>query len=609
MPFVRANGKKFLPSKSGQPLREYNPASLPPPAPVSSGSSSSSSSTSSSPARRISTRTRSRTTAPSSLVPHILDDLLSPGPTAKDTAEAAHRLGVKPRAKQETLLDQISKVIADAGDAASQTVQEVSKGAHEAQKQIQKATALPDKRVSHVLGTKTLGTPTVKQLVRSAVKDQVQTNSAGKLTIPATRHAARQLAGLRVKKAKLTGPLPGLDAEAQKNARTYLRTGKKAGASQKELLAALETGLVESHFHNLQYGDADSKGVRQERVSQYGEGPTGATNVGAGAKRFFEESVSDTGGARGAGQTAGQLAQTIQGSAYPERYDEVKPQAAAILRAFQEGGKAPPKLAAQLGQAEQVAQRLGIDTDVAAAGARHFGSPTKQVVNRYKAGLLAAEDLDKAQLPYVWGGGHVTGQVTPTGGGLDCSGAVSYVLQHMGVKLPGGVTSGEMGNYLQAGPGAITVFYNGEHTFMKIGKRYFGTSHANPAGGAGFIPTSYEQGEAESGKYNVAHVPGLGGKVALQLGIPLTGGAAGTAASFPGMAISADGTTAQITGGQKKETAGFSSSPIIFSSAQGAHATLPTTPAVGAVQPGAEGEEAVPGQLSIINEILQRRRS
>jgi uncharacterized protein (TIGR02594 family) len=126
----------------------------------------------------------------------------------------------------------------------------------------------------------------------------------------------------------------GLDAEGQRNARVVLRTGKKMGATKKELLAAAETGLVESGgFHNLKtMTDHDSLGWRQERVSQYGLGP--ATNVKGGARRFFQESVSDTGGSRGAGQTAGQLAQTIQGSAVPEAYDQRKADAVPIVKAF-----------------------------------------------------------------------------------------------------------------------------------------------------------------------------------------------------------------------------------------------------------------------------------
>ncbi|MGH2761393.1 MAG: hypothetical protein ACRDLD_02240 [Thermoleophilaceae bacterium] len=135
--------------------------------------------------------------------------------------------------------------------------------------------------------------------------------------------------------------LPGLDPEQTKVAAKVLEQGEKAGATRKELLAAAETGLVESGFRNLAYGDADSTGWRQERSSIYGSGPQGPRNVRQSAKRFFAESVTDTGGGRGKGMTAGELAQAIQGSAFPERYDERKTEAKPIVKAYMRGQKAP----------------------------------------------------------------------------------------------------------------------------------------------------------------------------------------------------------------------------------------------------------------------------
>lgn len=201
------------------------------------------------------------------------------------------------------------------------------------------------------------------------------------------------------------------------------------------------------------------------------------------------------------------------------------------------------------------------------------GKVPKKVVTRYQAAVQAASELNKQHLPYVWGGGHNAGPVN-VGSGVDCSGAVSFVLQKMGVKLPGGVVSGDMGQYLKPGPGAVTVFYNSEHTFMKIGDKYFGTSESNPGGGAGFFPASVGKSEVASGnsagQYAVGHVAGLGKKVAVALGIPTA--TTGTAApqSFPGMTISPSGTTATIqTGkGTKQKKPGFSNKPIELSPAQ-----------------------------------------
>lgn len=109
--------------------------------------------------------------------------------------------------------------------------------------------------------------------------------------------------------------------------------GRKMGASRKELLAAIETALVESGARNLNYGDRDSVGWRQER-SHYGS-VANRMNVRAGAKRFFSETKA---AGRGKGTTPGTLAQSVQRSAFPSRYDEMGEQAKDVLKASAGGG-------------------------------------------------------------------------------------------------------------------------------------------------------------------------------------------------------------------------------------------------------------------------------
>lgn len=134
-----------------------------------------------------------------------------------------------------------------------------------------------------------------------------------------------------------------LDPDQANVLTTVLDQGKKAGATRKAMLSATEAGLVESNLANLDYGDADSQGWRQERTSIYGTGPKGPTNVKASAKRYFDEAAA----AQTKGQTAGELAQATQQSAFPDRYDEVKASAKPLLKAYlASGGKEeiPPKL-------------------------------------------------------------------------------------------------------------------------------------------------------------------------------------------------------------------------------------------------------------------------
>lgn len=190
----------------------------------------------------------------------------------------------------------------------------------------------------------------------------------------------------------------------------------------------------------------------------------------------------------------------------------------------------------------------GLDSGVAAKA-------PKKVVSRFEAGRQAAEELAHSHIPYVWGGGHASYGTFNPRGGLDCSGAVSYVLHKMGVlKEP--LSSSYMGQVLKPGPGAVTVFYNADHTFMKIGEKYFGTSVDDSSKGLSFYkapPQSYLS------EFSVGHVAGLGKKEALQLGIKPTGGG-----SFPGMSVSSNGTTATILpgAGTTQTKAGFSNKPI-----------------------------------------------
>jgi len=415
-------------------------------------------------------------------------------------------------------------------------------------------------------GAKTAGAPTLGSLRKAAKTGTLKLNQRGYATTPQIRKVSGTLKRLESKAVPFASSLPGLTAQQSKVARTVLRRGVKAGATKKELLAAAETGLVEApYFANPAGGDADSEGWRQER-SMYYPNPR---NVKASADRFFQESISDTGGARGKGQTAGELAQTIQASAYPERYDAVKPEANAIVKAFKRGGLKPAQQR-ELAQTQVKARKLGLNV----SGASKVGPAPPKVVTRFKAIKAAAGALTKRHIPYVWGGGHGSIESAPTG--LDCSGAVSWVLNKAGIlKTP--LTSGSMGEVLKSGPGAVTVFYNAGHTFMKIGNEYWGTSVGDSgAGGLGPHPAPSASYLAQ---YSVGHVPGLGKKQALQLGFSPT-----ASESFPGMTLSASGTTATVdtSATATRDRPGFSKSPIELTPNQKAHRTLKKLAQLGA---------------------------
>lgn len=101
------------------------------------------------------------------------------------------------------------------------------------------------------------------------------------------------------------------------NANIILSVGRSMGATPKQLQAAFAAAWVESRLRNLDYGDRDSLGLFQQRPSQGWGTRAQVTNPEYAARKFFEtaQKVSQSG-------TFGQLAQRVQRSGFPLRYDE-----------------------------------------------------------------------------------------------------------------------------------------------------------------------------------------------------------------------------------------------------------------------------------------------
>jgi hypothetical protein len=127
------------------------------------------------------------------------------------------------------------------------------------------------------------------------------------------------------------------------------------------------------------------------------------------------------------------------------------------------------------------------------------GQPTTTVQRLlYVAGWIEAQKVH-----YCWGGGHGPSPGPSTGyycytaagqqvfgtatRGLDCSGAVRWLLVLSGFPDPGQLTSGEFATAYPSGPGAaVTIWSNAEHVFIDIDGEDWGTSASNFASGPGF---------------------------------------------------------------------------------------------------------------------------
>jgi Transglycosylase SLT domain len=111
--------------------------------------------------------------------------------------------------------------------------------------------------------------------------------------------------------------------------------------------------------------------------------------------------------------------------------------------------------------------------------------------------------IESRRLHYCWGGGHAP-KPGPSGGeycwsaggekvfgaseeGLDCSGAVRWLLVLSGFKDTGPIVSGDFASAYPSGPGKqVTIWSNAAHVFVTIAGRDWGTSETNFAHGPGY---------------------------------------------------------------------------------------------------------------------------
>jgi Putative Flp pilus-assembly TadE/G-like len=117
------------------------------------------------------------------------------------------------------------------------------------------------------------------------------------------------------------------DASSIEIGRAVCRLGRELGVSDKVMLAAFEAGIVESGMRSLSGGDRDSAGVFQQRPSQGWGTWAQVTDVHYATTSFLTRAMA----AERSGQTAGQLAQEVQRSAFPLRYDQAQSAAMGLM--------------------------------------------------------------------------------------------------------------------------------------------------------------------------------------------------------------------------------------------------------------------------------------
>lgn len=99
--------------------------------------------------------------------------------------------------------------------------------------------------------------------------------------------------------------------------RIIYTVGSNHGASDKVMLAAFETCVVESGCRNLPGGDRDSAGAFQQRPSMNWGTYEQVTDVQYAARQFFTRAIQR----QHCCATSGLLAQAVQISCCPSKYD------------------------------------------------------------------------------------------------------------------------------------------------------------------------------------------------------------------------------------------------------------------------------------------------
>ncbi|GIG70510.1 peptidoglycan-binding domain-containing protein [Phytomonospora endophytica] len=110
---------------------------------------------------------------------------------------------------------------------------------------------------------------------------------------------------------------------------TVLRVATGLGADDRVLLAGFEAGWVESRMNNVNCGDRDSLGVFQQRPSQGWGTPAQILDVAYASNSFFTRAINVA--AAHPDWSAGRVAQAVQISAYPDRYDAAQATALALI--------------------------------------------------------------------------------------------------------------------------------------------------------------------------------------------------------------------------------------------------------------------------------------
>lgn len=128
----------------------------------------------------------------------------------------------------------------------------------------------------------------------------------------------------------------------KQNAERVLDVANSLSADTRATIALMEAVIVESGIQNLGYGDATSTGILQVLSTTASAMGINARDIEQCCNTFLTRGFTGKGGAitlaaKNPSWTTGQIAQGVQGSAYPGRYDQRRAEAEAFVAAYTGG--------------------------------------------------------------------------------------------------------------------------------------------------------------------------------------------------------------------------------------------------------------------------------
>jgi hypothetical protein len=128
-----------------------------------------------------------------------------------------------------------------------------------------------------------------------------------------------------------TGNVYSMDPEQLLNASIITDVAMQRALPQRAVVVALATALQESKMYNLDYGDADSLGLFQQRPSQGWGSPAQVMTPTYAAGKFYDALVKVP---NWQSLSLTQAADAVQRSAFPDAYRDWEPRATALAAAL-----------------------------------------------------------------------------------------------------------------------------------------------------------------------------------------------------------------------------------------------------------------------------------